>query len=206
MKYLHRMLTAPEWISNSTHISRSSAYIVASHDSIHRALEMGVGESETGHAIKSEIPQGHCQKCCSRVWVAVEIHVILGLQITAVLVGAFIAVINTMARSNLGRTFYFSLKLSGHAPSLREVKAGVRRWELKQRPWLAPPAYLYNQDHLTRARPAGRWALPCQPLTQKMPGTLAYRPVCWGTFSQKFFSQKTLSYELIRKPSRLAHK
>jgi hypothetical protein len=81
----------------------------------------------------------------------------------------------------------FSLQLSGHTLSLREVRPGTWKQELKQRPWrsaadwLAPPGLLSlfytTQDHpsMGGSHPSVVWFLPCQSLRKEILYRLASR-------------------------------
>lgn len=76
-----------------------------------------------------------------------------------------VAVINTMARGNLGRRGFAWLYISAHSPSLREVRTGsdlqaeteAEAMEecglLTYFPRLSQPAFLFNRDPLPRGAP-----------------------------------------------------
>lgn len=94
--------------------------------------------------------------------------------------------------------FLFSLQLSGHTPSPREVKTGTQGRNLEAgsdaesmeeccpldcSPWLTQPASYTIQDHLSKGGTTHNMlGPPTVLLILKMPYRLAYKPTPWKHF------------------------
>lgn len=100
-----------------------------------------------------------------------------------------VAVINTMARGNLGRRGFAWLYISAHSPSLREVRTGSNLQAeteaeamgecglLTYFPRLSQPAFLFNRDPLPRGAPPHSGSGPPTSIIDDDDDGLTHRPI-----------------------------